>query len=36
MIDKIINYHDKSTRGSWRNMICLLQTTEMKVMEIFI
>lgn len=24
MIDKIINYHDKSNRGSWRNMICFI------------
>ena len=24
MVDKIINYHDKSTRGSWRNMVCFI------------
>ena len=24
MVDKIINYHDKSTRGSWRNMACFI------------
>ena len=24
MVDKIINYHEKSTRGSWRNMVCFV------------
>ena len=24
MVDKIINYHEKSTRGSWRNMVCFI------------
>ena len=24
MVDKIINYHDKSNRGSWRNMACFI------------